>query len=56
MTGETNLETLQLGYANAATLQEKTGVPAIFFGLIQVVVLYGIYALIKRKEKNSENE
>src|SRR6056300_2095695 len=49
MTGETNLETLQLGYANAATLQEKTGVPAIFFGLIQVVVLYGIYALIKRK-------
>lgn len=56
MIGETNLETLQLGYANAATLQEKTGVPAIFFGLIQVVVLYGIYALIKRKEKNSENE
>ena len=56
MTGETNLETLQLGYANAATLQEKTGVPAIFFGLIQVVVLYGIYALIKRKEENSENE
>lgn len=50
MTGEPNLEALQLGYANAATLQEKFGIPAIFFGLIQVGVLYAIYRAILRKE------
>jgi len=50
MTGEPNLEALQLGYSNAATLQEKFGIPAIFFGLIQVGVLYLIYRAILRKE------
>ena len=50
MTGELNLETLQLGYANAATLQEQTGIPAIFFGLVQFAVLFGIYKVIQRKE------
>jgi len=50
MTGEPNLEALQLGYSNAATLQEKFGIPAIFFGLIQIGVLYAIYRAILRKE------
>ena len=50
MTGEFNLETLQLGYANAATLQEQTGIPAIFFGLVQFAVLFWVYKIIRRKE------
>ena len=50
MTGEFNLETLQLGYANAATLQEQTGIPAIFFGLVQFAVLFWVYKVIRRKE------
>ncbi len=50
MTGEPNLEALQLGYANAATLQEKLGIPAIFFGMIQAGVLFWIYRAIRRKE------
>ena len=45
-----HLEALQFGYANAATLQAKTGIPAIFFGLLQFVVLFGIYRSILRKE------
>ncbi len=51
MTGEPNLEALQFGFANAQTLQEKFGVPAIFFGLIQAGVLYAIYRRILRKER-----
>lgn len=54
MTGEPNLAGLQLGYANAATLQEKTGIPAIVFGLLQTAVLAGIYLAIRRKEKRAE--
>lgn len=50
MTGEPNLEAFQLGYANAATLQEKLGIPAIFFGMIQAGVLFWIYRAIRRKE------
>jgi hypothetical protein len=50
MTGEPNLEALQLGYANAATLQEKFGIPAIVFGVVQALVLYAIYRAIRRKE------
>lgn len=50
MTGEPNLEALQLGYSNAATLQEKFGIPAIVFGLAQMGVLYLIYRAIRRKE------
>jgi len=51
MTGEMNLETLQLGFADASTLQEKTGIPAIFFGLFQFAVLFAIYRSIQRKER-----
>ncbi|MFT7675136.1 MAG: putative membrane protein YedE/YeeE, partial [Gammaproteobacteria bacterium] len=50
MTGEFNLETLQLGFANAETLQETTGIPAIFFGIIQFLVLLAIYKKIQRNE------
>jgi uncharacterized membrane protein YedE/YeeE len=52
MTGNFNLETLQLGYANAETLQESTGIPAIVFGLIQFFVLYVIFRKIQQKEAN----
>ncbi len=51
MSGEPALQGLQFGYANAGTLQEKTGIPAIFFGLLQFVVLLAIYRAILRKEK-----
>ncbi|OIP81997.1 MAG: hypothetical protein AUK37_09875 [Rhodobacterales bacterium CG2_30_65_12] len=54
MTGEPNLEALQLGYANAATLQEKFGVPAVVFGVVQAGVLYLIYRAIRRKEMAQE--
>ncbi len=50
MTGEPNLEALQFGFANAATLQEKLKIPAIVFGLVQVGVLYGVYRAILRRE------
>jgi len=56
MTGEMNLEALQLGFANAETLQEKTGIPAIFFGLLQFMVLYAIYRAIRRKEQRVDVE
>ena len=52
MTGEPNLEALQLGYSNAATLQEKYGIPAIVFGLGQALVLLAIYRAIIRKERS----
>jgi hypothetical protein len=50
MTGEPNLEALQLGYANARTLQDKLGIPALVFGVIQTGVLLAIYRAILRKE------
>ena len=50
MTGQPNLEALQLGFANAATLQKNLGVPAVVFGLVQALVLFGIYRAIRRKE------
>ena len=50
MTGEPNLAALQLGYANAVTLQEKLGIPAVVFGMVQIVVLFAIYRAILRKE------
>ena len=53
MTGQLSLERLQFGFSNAETLQEKTGIPAIFFGIIQAVVLYGLYRAIKRREATS---
>ena len=52
MTGEPNLQALQLGYSNAATLQEKYGIPAIVFGIGQTLVLLAIYRAILRKERN----
>ena len=53
MSGEPSLEGLQLGYANALTLQEKTGIPAIVFGLVQLTVLLAIYRAIVRKERST---
>lgn len=51
-----HLAALQFGYANAATLQAKTGIPAIFFGLFQVLLLFGIYRAILRKEARIAQE
>ena len=50
MIGEPNISALQFGYSNAATLQEKFGIPAIVFGILQTLVLYAIYRAIKRRE------
>ena len=54
MTGELSIERLQLGFSNAKTLQEKTGIPAIVFGLIQAAVLFYIYQAIRRKETKQQ--
>jgi len=51
MTGQPNLEALQLGYSNAATLQEKYGIPAVVFGIGQTLVLLAIYRAILRRER-----
>lgn len=51
MIGEPNLPALQLGFANASTLQEKLGVPAVVFGLAQFAVLLAIYRAILRRER-----
>ncbi|MGA0344679.1 MAG: hypothetical protein EBZ14_07315 [Gammaproteobacteria bacterium] len=51
MTGELSLERLQLGFANAETLQDKTGIPAIIFGLLQAGVLLFIYQRIRKRER-----
>ena len=51
MTGAPNLPALQLGFANARTLQDKLGIPAIVFGLIQSAVLFAIYRAILRRER-----
>lgn len=50
MTGRPNLEALQFGFANARTLQDKLGIPAIAFGLLQAGALFAIYRAIVRKE------
>jgi len=50
MNGQPNWEALQLGFANARTLQDKLGVPAIVFGLVQMAALFAIYRAILRKE------
>ena len=55
MTGEPNLESLQLGYSNAGTLQDKYGVPAVVFGIMQTFVLVAIYRAIIRREKKQKN-
>ena len=51
MTGEPNLEALQLGFINARTLQDKFGVPAVIFGMLQVFLLGLIYRAILKKEQ-----
>jgi uncharacterized membrane protein YedE/YeeE len=51
MTGEPNLPALQLGFANARTLQDKLGIPAVVFGLIQAGLLFAIYRAILRRER-----
>ena len=56
MTGEPNLPALQLGFANAQTLQEKLGVPALVFGLVQFAVLLAIYRAILRRERAQHAE
>ncbi len=50
MTGQPNLDSLQLGFANARSLQDSLGIPAVAFGLIQIAVLFAIYRAILRKE------
>lgn len=56
MTGDPNPEALQAGFANAATLQQKTGIPAIVFGLVQFAALFAIYRAILRKERAHQTE
>jgi len=56
MTGEISLERLQLGFANAETLQEKTGIPAIIFGLLQAGVLFFIYQRIRKRERSQGSD
>ncbi|MCL4747217.1 MAG: YeeE/YedE family protein [Burkholderiaceae bacterium] len=56
MTGEPNLAALQLGFANARTLQDKLGIPAVVFGLIQAGVLFAIYRAILRRERAQQAE
>lgn len=51
MTGDPNPEGLQAGFANARTLQDKFGIPAIVFGLVQFAVLLGLYRAILRRER-----
>ena len=50
MTGDLNLAALQFGYSNAATLQEKFGIPAVIFGIFQTLVLYSIFRRLKNRE------
>lgn len=56
MTGQINAPALQLGFANAQTLQDKLGVPAVFFGLVQTLALYGLYRAILRRERAQQAE
>ena len=56
MNGAPNLQGLQFGFANAVTLQAKTGIPAIVFGLVQFGALFGLYRAILRKEARMARE
>ncbi len=51
MTGQPNLAGLQFGWADALTLQRDTGVPALFFGIIQFLGLLVIYRRILQRER-----
>ncbi|MHB8252588.1 MAG: YeeE/YedE thiosulfate transporter family protein [Acidiferrobacter sp.] len=54
MTGKPNIAGLQFGWADALTLQRDTGIPAIVFGLIQAAVFFGLYRLILRRERATQ--
>jgi uncharacterized membrane protein YedE/YeeE len=56
MTGQINAPALQLGFANAQTLQDKFGVPAIAFGLVQTALLALLYRGILRRERAQHAE
>jgi len=56
MTGAANLEALQFGHANAKTLQERFGIPAIVFGIVQAIALIAIYRAILRKERRQTSD
>jgi uncharacterized membrane protein YedE/YeeE len=56
MSGRPNLEALQLGFANAATLQSNLGIPAALLGAGQALVLFVIYRAIRRKEAAQQAE
>ncbi len=50
MTGNPNLAALQFGHINAKTLQERFGIPAVVFGIVQTLILAFIYRAILKKE------
>ena len=56
MTGQINLAALQLGFANAQTLQDKFGIPAVVFGLVQAAFLFALYRGILRRERAQHAE
>lgn len=56
MTGQPNLAALQLGFANAGTLQDKLGIPAVVFGLVQTALLFALYRGILRRERAQHAE
>lgn len=56
MTGQINAPALQLGFANAQTLQDKFGIPAIVFGLAQTAFLGLLYRGILRRERAQHAE
>lgn len=56
MTGEINAGALQLGFSNAKSLQDKLGIPAIFFGLVQAALLFALYRGILRRERAQHAE
>lgn len=56
MTGQINASALQLGFVNAQTLQEKFGIPAVVFGLVQTALLFALYRGILRRERAQHAE
>gem|GEM_PF-2832728 len=50
------MEALQFGFINARTLQDKFGVPAVIFGMVQVFLLGLIYRAIVKKEQAQQLE
>jgi len=50
MTGKPDLAALQLGHINAKSLQDRFGIPAVVFGIVQTILLALIYRVILKKE------